>query len=132
MINTVFRAALAAASLALLPAAALAQGSEQPPVGAPKPFQLPQTPQLQHSITVSPSLSSPMGWPDDAHFGPDQARHIDDGDRTWLADLTGAMMDEGAAGRSREDFATAIAGMGRSGNVGIGWNSPGSHHCAVA
>lgn len=125
MINTLFRAALTAASLALLPAAALAQGSEQPPVGTPKPFQLPQT----RSFTLDNGLAVtfiPYGLAPTTRISVQiRAGNIDGGDRTWLADLTGAMMEEGAAGRSKENLATAIAAMGGSVNVGIGWNSSG-------
>jgi len=125
MINTLLRAALAAASLALLPAAALTQGDQQPPIGTPRPFQLPQT----RSFTLDNGLAVtfiPYGLAPTTRISVQiRAGNIDDGDQTWIADLTGAMMEEGSAGRSKEDLATAIASMGGSINVGIGWNSSG-------
>tara|TARA_R110000868_G_scaffold56449_1_gene174589 strand:+ start:12862 stop:14295 length:1434 start_codon:yes stop_codon:yes gene_type:complete len=123
MINTLLRAALAAASLALLPAASMAQGSQQPPIGEPRPFQLPQT----RSFTLDNGLAVtfiPYGLAPTTRISVQiRAGNIDDGDQTWIADLTGAMMEEGSAGRSKTDLATAIAAMGGSVNVGIGWNS---------
>jgi zinc protease len=123
MINTLLRAAFAAASLAFLPAIAAAQGSQQPPIGEPRPFQLPQT----RSFTLDNGLAVtfiPYGLAPTTRISVQvRVGNIDDGDQTWLADLTGAMMEEGSAGRSKEELATAIAAMGGSVNVGIGWNA---------
>tara|TARA_R110000868_G_scaffold76499_4_gene219921 strand:+ start:8766 stop:10184 length:1419 start_codon:yes stop_codon:yes gene_type:complete len=125
MMTTIFRAALAAASLTLLPAIAAAQGSVQPPIGEPRPFHLPET----RSFSLDNGLDVtfiPYGLAPTTRISIQiRAGNIDDGDQTWIADLTGAMMEEGSGGRSKEELATAIAAMGGSVNVGIGWNSSG-------
>ena len=125
MINTLLRAALAAASLALLPATTLAQGDQQPPIGTPTPFHLPET----RSFTLDNGLAVtfiPYGLAPTTRISVQmRVGNVDDGDQTWLADLTGAMMEEGSAGQSKEEIATALASMGGSVNVGIGWNSSG-------
>lgn len=115
---TLLRAALTAAALSVLPASALAQVNEQPPIGEPRPFELPET----RSFTMENGLDVTF-----IQFGlapttrislQVRAGNIDDGDQTWLVDLTGAMMEEGAGGRSAAEMATAIASMG--GEIGIG------------
>lgn len=125
MMTAILRAGLAAASLVLLPLAAQAQSSEQPPIGTPRPFELPQT----RSFTLDNGLAVtfiPYGLAPTTRISVQlRAGNIDDGTRTWIADLTGAMMEEGAGGRSKTELATAIASMGGAINVGIGWNASG-------
>lgn len=120
MKTTMLRAALAAASLAFLPFAAQAQVNEQPPIGDPRPFELPQT----RSFTLDNGLGVtfiPYGLAPTTRISVRvRAGNIDDGANTWLADLTGAMMEEGAGGRSKAEIATSIAAMGGAVNLGVG------------
>lgn len=115
-----FQAALTAASLALVPAIAQAQSSEQPPIGDPVPFELPET----RSFTLDNGLEItfiPFGLAPTVQLSLQvRAANIDDGPQTFLADLTGAMMEEGSAGRSAEEIATEIAAMGGALNVDVG------------
>jgi len=120
-----FQAALTAASLALLPGIAQAQSSEQPPIGDPVPFELPQT----RNFTLDNGLEVtfiPFGLAPTVQLSLQvRAANIDDGAQTYLADLTGAMMEEGSAGRSAEEIATEIAAMGGALNVGVGRHTTG-------
>ncbi|MFY0638225.1 M16 family metallopeptidase [Maricaulis maris] len=121
-----FQAALTAASLALLPSLAQAQQpSEQPPIGDPVPFELPET----RSFTLDNGLEVtfiPFGLAPTVNLSLQvRAANLDDGAQTWLADLTGAMMEEGAGGRSGEDIATEIAAMGGAINIGVGRHTTG-------
>ena len=120
MKTTMLRAALAAASLAFLPVTAQAQVNEQPPIGDPRPFELPET----RSFTLDNGLGVtfiPYGLAPTAQIAVRvRAGNIDDGADTWIADLTGAMMDEGAGGQSKAEIATAIAAMGGAVNLGVG------------
>ena len=121
-----FQAALAAASLALLPSLAQAQQpSEQPPIGDPVPFELPEI----RSFTLDNGLEVtfiPFGLAPTVNLSLQvRAANLDDGAQTWLADLTGAMMEEGAGGRSGEEIATEIAAMGGAINIGVGRHTTG-------
>lgn len=126
MAKTSLRAALAAASLALLPAATVqAQIHEQPPIGEPVAFDLPET----RHFTLDNGLEVtfiPFGLAPTVDISVQvRAGNIDDGAQTWLADLTGAMMEEGAGGRSKEVLAETIASMGGNINVGVGVHTTG-------
>ena len=125
MSKTLIRAALSAASLALLPATALAQVHEQPPIGEPVAFELPQT----RNFTLENGLEVtfiPFGLAPTVDISLQvRAGNIDDGSQTWLADLTAAMMEEGAGGLSKEELARSIASMGGSINVGVGTHTTG-------
>ena len=110
----------AAAALALL-AAAPAAGQNYPPQPDPgpmRPFVLPQS----ETFTLSNGLQVtliPYGIAPKATVSLRvEAGNIDDGDDVWLADLTGAMLREGAGDRSSSELAEAAAGMG--GQLGIG------------
>ncbi len=115
-----FQAALTAASLGLLPGFAGAQTSEQPPIGDPVPFELPQT----TSFTLDNGLEVtfiPFGLAPTVDISLQiRAATLDDGDQTFLSALTGAMMSEGSAGRSREEISTEIASMGGSISTNVG------------
>ncbi|OLF80885.1 hypothetical protein AWH62_14295 [Maricaulis sp. W15] len=116
----IFQAALTAASLALLPGLAGAQVSEQPPIGDPVPFELPETTgfTLDNGLEVT---FIPFGLAPTVNISLQvRAANIDDGSQTFLADLTGAMLEEGSAGRSSDVIATEIAAMGGALNVGVG------------
>jgi predicted Zn-dependent peptidase len=123
------RAALAAASLAVLPLTAQgpaqAQVNEQPPIGEPVAFELPETRHfsLENGLEVT---FIPFGLAPTVDISLQiRAGNIDDGEQTWIADLTGAMMEEGAGGRSKEEISETIAAMGGSIDIGIGRHSTG-------
>lgn len=110
----------AAAALALL-AAAPAQAQDypaQPDPGPMRPFVLPQSESFSLSNGLQVTLI-PYGIAPKATVSLRvEAGNIDDGDDVWLADLTGAMLREGAGERSSAELAEAAAGMG--GQLGIG------------
>ena len=88
--------------------------SEPPAIGTPIPFELPPT----NSITLDNGLVVtfiPWGMTPTAQILVSvRAGNIDDGMETWLADITTALMEEGAAGRSKDEIATLFADMGGS------------------
>lgn len=49
-----------------------------------------------------------------------RAGNLNDGDKTWIADLTAAMMEEGAGGKSASELALEAATMGGDLNIGVG------------
>jgi len=114
------------ASLFALTAAAPALAQDfppAPPVGEPKPFRLPATETyalpngmlvtlVPYGIAPKVVVSLRVG-----------AGNVTEGDATWLADLTAAMMKEGAGGRSAGQLATAAADMGGDLGVGAGQQS---------
>lgn len=116
-----FSAALAAASLIAAPA--IAQINEQPALGEPVAFNVPDNRSftldnglevtfIQYGLAPTTQISLRV-----------RAGNIDDSSDTYIADLTASMMEEGANGRSAEDIATAIASMGGELGVGVGWHS---------
>jgi predicted Zn-dependent peptidase len=117
--------ALLAISLAFAAAApALAQDfPPPPPVGEPKPFKLPATETFTlpngMQITLVPYGIAPKA----VVSLRVRAGNVTEGEATWLADLTAAMMKEGAAGRDAGQLATAAASMGGDLNVGAGQQS---------
>lgn len=110
----------AAFSTALLFAPAALAQSPQPAIGEPEPFELPETRtfELGNGIDVT---FIPFGLAPKANIQVRvRAGNIDDGEMTWLADLTGAMIEEGSAGRSAEEIALEAAAMGGDLNVNVG------------
>jgi predicted Zn-dependent peptidase len=119
MKGSILIAGLAAAAIIALPAFAQS-GPPRPEIGEPRPFELPET----RTVELSNGLEMTF-----IEFGLApmvniqvrvEAGNIDDGEQTWLADLTGAMMEEGAGGRASDEIARAAAAMGGNLNVGVG------------
>lgn len=108
------QAALAIAAAVLAASSALAQDvfPSAPPIADPKPFALPAT----DSYTLSNGLTVtliPYGIaPKTVVSLRVRAGNATEGRDTWLSDLTGAMMKEGAGGRTAAEVAAAAAGMG--------------------
>lgn len=108
------------AATVLLPAApALAQAfPPAPAIAPPKPFAIPasETYTLPNGLTVSliPWGVAPKTYVVLSVY----AGNLNDGAQTWMADLTAAMLKEGAGGRSSADMARAAASLG--GNIGAG------------
>ncbi|MGQ0383964.1 MAG: M16 family metallopeptidase [Gammaproteobacteria bacterium] len=112
---------LAAAAACLACAPAFADGREPSPVpGEPRDFRLPsrETRELGNGLALTF-----VDWgtvPKVTVLAVVRTGNIDDGESTWLADLTVEMMKEGTATRSAAAIAEAAAGMGGSLNVGAG------------
>lgn len=108
-----------ATGLALALFASVASAQQAPPSpGAPRPFQLP-TPQ---TITLPNGIDATF-----IDFGvvpkvtiaiSVRTGNLNEGDKTWLADLTGDLLKEGTEKRTSEQIADAATQMG--GQVGIG------------
>lgn len=106
--------------------AALAQDyPPMPPVGAPKPFNLPTTTTyslpnglevtlIPYGLTpkVAISLQVPTG-------------NIDDGSDTWLSDVTVDMLREGASDRTGPQIAQTAASMGGGLQTSVGMHNAG-------
>ena len=114
-----FLAALgAAAFVAAAPLSADAQ-STRPALGPTKPFRVPasETYTLPNGLQVTlipyglaPKVTASLRV---------YAGNLNEGTQTWLPDLTGDMMKEGAAGRSAEALANAAASMGGGLNLDV-------------
>lgn len=91
-----------------------------PPVGEPKPFKLPATETFSLPNGMQVTLVPYGIAPKVVVSLRVRAGNVTEGDATWLADLTAAMMKEGAGGRSAGQLATAAASMGGDLNVGAG------------
>ncbi len=90
-----------------------------PPPGPPRPFQLPTpvTVALANGIDatfvdfgVVPKVSIAISV---------RTGNLNEGDQTWLADLTGDLMKEGTRDRTAEQIADAATLMGGQLNVGV-------------
>jgi zinc protease len=139
MIGKKLTAALAALSMALAPAPLFAQADPAQPVPGPTPaFSLPdvETFRLANGMQVTmvpygvaPKVSISLRI---------EAGNVNEGENTWLADLMGSMLTEGAGGRSGADIAGAAASMGGQlgANVGVHETNVGidvlSEHAADA
>lgn len=114
---------LTAALLAATPALAQDNFPPAPPISDPKPFKLPatETYTLPNGMMVT---LVPYGIAPKAVISLRvRAGNATEGDTVWLADLTGAMMKEGAGGKSAGQLSTAAANMGGDLNVGVGQQS---------
>ena len=114
-------AAFGAALLALAPLSA-ADAQSYPPrpaLGVPKPFRVPAseiyTLPNGMQVTLIPYGLAPKVTASLRVY----AGNLDEGAQTWLPDLTGEMMKEGAAGRSAEALANAAASMGGGLNLDV-------------
>lgn len=94
----------------------------QPQVGPPKAFSLPRTQDFTlpngMQVTLIPSGLAPKT----SMMLRIEAGNLDEHTSTWLADLTGEMLKQGAGGRSAGQIADAAAAMGGALNVGVSWS----------
>ncbi len=112
---------LAIVLLALAACTAGAQTRELPPApGEPRDFQLPPRETLGLANGLSLTFVDYGTVPTVTVLAVVRTGNIDDGESTWLADVTAEMMKEGTATRSAPAIAEAAAGMGGSLNVGAG------------
>jgi zinc protease len=110
---------LLASLLAFSAAPAFAQDfPPPPPVGEPKPFRLPATETFTLPNGMEVTLVPYGIAPKTVVSLRTRAGSVGEGEATWLAELTAAMMKEGAGGRSAGQLATAAADMG--GDLGVG------------
>ncbi|RYY41537.1 MAG: insulinase family protein, partial [Sphingomonadales bacterium] len=109
-------------TVALLAAApALAQDfPPAPPIADPKPFKLPATETYALPNGMMVTLVPYGVAPKVVVSLRVRAGNVNDNGTTWLADLTGAMIKEGAGGRDAGQLSTAAASMGGDLNVGVG------------
>lgn len=111
------------AVLAAAPALAQDNFPPAPPIADPKPFRLPatETYALPNGLQVT---LIPYGIAPKAVVSLRvRAGAVDEGDAVWLSEVTGALMKEGAAGRTAADLAAAAAGMGGQLAVSAGMQS---------
>ncbi|MEM9057950.1 MAG: insulinase family protein, partial [Pseudomonadota bacterium] len=110
----------AAPLVALLLTAAAGAQTSPPPGGEPRPFTLPEheTVALANGIDVT---LIPFGRsPKVTVVVTVRTGNLHEGEQTWLADVTGDLMQEGAGGRSAAQLATSFADMGGSLGIGVG------------
>ncbi|RYD53796.1 MAG: insulinase family protein [Sphingomonadales bacterium] len=91
-----------------------------PPITDPKPFRLPATETFALPNGMMVTLVPYGIAPKTVVSLRVRAGSVTEGEATWMAELTGAMMKEGAGGRTAGQLATAAAGMGGDLNVSAG------------
>lgn len=117
------RAVFSAAVLAMLGSSVvLAQAEREapPPGGTPKDFTLPDkhTERLDNGLEIT---AVPFGIvPKVSLTVVVDAGNLNEGERTWLADLTGDFLLEGTSSRSAESIAREAAAMGGQVSVTVG------------
>jgi zinc protease len=108
------------ASLLLVVAVVTHAQQTPPPPAAPRPFK----PAEPTSFTLANGLKVTF-----IDFGSVpkitiaitvRAGALNDGDRTWLSDLTADLMKEGTASKSAEQISDVAAAMGGEVNIGVG------------
>jgi zinc protease len=118
-------AGLALAAVFMTPAVPWAQeqeqGKEEPPAGGtPKNFTLPQRQEraLENGLAIT---AVPFGSVPKATLAVVvRAGNLNDGSKTWLADLTGEFLLEGTPSRTAEAIAREAAAMGGQVAVQVG------------
>jgi zinc protease len=95
-------------------------GPPAPPIAEPKPFRLPATETYTLANGMQVTLVPYGLTPKTVVSLRVRAGNIDEGNKTWLADVTSEMLKEGARGRSATQLATAAATMGGDLAVGAG------------
>jgi len=119
--SAVIMTALISGSMATNVAVAQENQKQTPPEGGtPKDFTLPAT---QHytldnglKVTLIPFGSIPKV----TVSARVMAGNLNDGADTWLADMTGSLMEEGTTNRSAEQVAREAAEMGGNLSIGVG------------
>ncbi|KHK93467.1 M16 family metallopeptidase [Novosphingobium malaysiense] len=110
-----------ALGIASVPGAVIAK--EVPPApSAPRPFTLPQMTTYTLDNGMKVTLIPYGNVPKVNILAAVQTGNIDDDGNVWLADLTGALMQKGAAGMDASQMAEAAAGMGGNLSLSTGLN----------
>lgn len=107
-------------AVALLGMGTAFAAEEPPKAGEPKPFSIPAADTLTLDNGLDAKLTPYGKIPKVAVQVTIRSGNLNDGERTWLADLTGKMMEEGAGDMSGADVARKAAGMGGSVFVSVG------------
>ncbi len=97
--------------------------AQRPEVGAPEPFDPPATDEivLDNGLAIT---FIPFGLAPKTEISVQiRVGNLNDGEDIWLADLTGDLMAEGAAGMDGAGLAQAAAGMGGSLDIGVGMHT---------
>ena len=106
-------------TLLLTCVASLAVAQQAPPQpGPPRPFKLPTPTTITLDNGIQATFLDFGVVPKVSIAIVVRSGALNEGDRTWLSDLTGELMQEGTADRTAEQIAQAAALMG--GQVGIG------------
>ena len=99
--------------------------------GARSPREAPPAPSAPRNFELPPKSTRTLGnglrmtfvefgaVPKTAITAVVRAGNLNEGDKTWLADLTGELLKEGAGARSANQIAEAAASMGGSVNVAV-------------
>ncbi|MCJ2188992.1 M16 family metallopeptidase [Novosphingobium beihaiensis] len=118
-----FAAATAALATGIAAVPQTVAAKEAPPAPGPaRPFTLPQMttyslPNGMH-VTLIPYGNVPKA----TILASVYTGNIDDGGNVWLSDMTGALMEKGAAGHDASQLADLAAGMGGSLSLSNGLN----------
>ena len=97
---------------------------ELPPEGGqPKPFNLPERETISLDNGLMISFVEFGVVPKVAVSVVVRTGNLDEGADTWLADITGELMREGAAGRSAQEIANDAASMGGDVSIRVGANT---------
>jgi predicted Zn-dependent peptidase len=113
----------AALCAALLAGAPLAQESERelpPPGGTPKDFTLPASDSFALENGLAATLVPFGNVPKATVRVVVRSGNLNDGEQTWLADLSSDFFLEGTTSRSAEQIAQEAASMGGEVNVSVG------------
>ena len=109
------------AALFVLTAASSAVAVEAPPApAAPKNFQVPAKAERALANGLEMTFIEFGTIPKTAITAILRVGNLTEGDKTWLADLTGELIKEGAGTRSANEIAEAAADMGGSVNLAVG------------
>lgn len=98
---------------------ALAQQAPPPP-GPPRPFQLPTPATITLANGVQATFVDFGVVPKVSIAIAVRAGGLNEGDKTWLASLTGDLMKEGTASRTSEQLSDAAAMLGGEISIGTG------------
>jgi predicted Zn-dependent peptidase len=108
-------------ALALFAAAGLAAERELPPVpGAPHELKLPAKETVRLDNGLAMTFIDYGSVPKVTLLAVVRTGNIDEGDDTWLPDVTVEMMKEGTARRTAYDIAKEAAGMGGALGLNVG------------
>lgn len=105
------------------PGVAIAQEKQAPPPGGtPKDFSLPETFSFDLDNGLGATLVPFGSLPKTTITVIVRSGNLNEGERTWLADLSGDYLLEGTATHSADDIARTAASMGASINVTVDEN----------
>ena len=108
-------------AVVLLSCSVAAFAVETPPTpGAPKNFQIPEKSERNLGNGLQLTFVEFGRIPKTAITAVVRAGNLNEGDNTWLADVTGELMKEGAGARDANQIAETAASMGGSVNLSVG------------